>query len=352
MSEIKPKRRLIQYDLLRILAAFSVVMLHCAAQHWYALDIYSKEWIIANSYDAIFRFGVPVFVMISGALFLNPEYELDIKKLYGHNILRFALIYVIWSCVYGLWDARTYEFAQIGWMPYLKQMLHGSYHLWFLPMLIGLYVLLPILRTWVQHAEKKNLQYFLGLFLVLQIGGETLRALTMTDEIHYILDLVKVEMICGYIGYFVWGYYLAHVGVSQHICKWIYIVFLPAILGNVILGNGLAHHYGKALGAIYDSFGIFTFCMATGLFLMTQDMFGKRDFSNRAKAVIKELSADTLGVYLVHVLLISVLEMEGIHSMLIPNIIGIPVYAFVCFGIGIIIAAVLRRIPVIGKYIC
>ena len=77
MANSNNKERIIHYDLLRIVAAFSVVMLHSTAQYWYTLDIYSSEWIIANTYDAIFRFGVPIFVMMSGALLLNPGYELN-----------------------------------------------------------------------------------------------------------------------------------------------------------------------------------------------------------------------------------------------------------------------------------
>ena len=52
----KPK-----YDLLRILAAFSVVILHISAQFWYDFDVTDFRWLTANSYDALFRFGVPVF---------------------------------------------------------------------------------------------------------------------------------------------------------------------------------------------------------------------------------------------------------------------------------------------------
>ncbi len=352
MADMNHRGRIMHYDLLRIFAAFSVVMLHSAAQYWYTLDIYGRDWIIANTYDAIFRFGVPIFVMISGALLLNPQYELKLKHLYKHNIFRYVMIYIIWSCIYGLWDARTYQFAEIGWMPYIKEMLHGSYHLWFLPMLIGIYMLLPFLRTWLHHADKSNMQYFIGLFLILQIGRETLRAFTMSNEIHYILDVIKIEMACGYIGYFVWGYYLAHVGVSQRTRKWIYISFVPAILGNVIWGNGLSHHYGRPLGTIYDSFGIFTFCMVTGLFLMAKDIWGAKTFTHRTSVIIKEISSDTLGVYLVHLLVIAILELKGIDSMLLPNIVGIPVFAILCFGLSAIVSAILRRIPIIGRFIC
>ena len=352
MSEKKSRERKLHYDLLRILAAFSVVMLHSAAQYWYTLDISGKEWLTANSYDAVFRFGVPVFVMISGALFLDKDYNLDIRFLYRHNILRLVVLYVFWSALYGLWDARHYQFAQIGWKPYIREMLHGSYHLWFLPMIVGIYVILPILRTWVHHADEKNLRYFLTLFLVLHIGKETLAAVTVTDEFHEVLDLVQIEMVCSYVGYFVWGYYLANAGLSQKMRKIVYICFIPSILANIIISNGLSLHYGKPMADIYDSYGIFTFLIATGLFLLLGEFFGRKEFSDRSSAVIREVSANTLGIYVMHIGLIDMLQLKGIDSMVLPNIIGIPVLAILCFVICLVLAALLRRIPVVGKYIC
>ena len=87
----KSETRLLHFDILRIIAAFSVVMLHSAAQFWYDLPISDPNWIITNSYNALFRFGVPIFVMISGSLFLNPEREANIRKLFTHNITRILI---------------------------------------------------------------------------------------------------------------------------------------------------------------------------------------------------------------------------------------------------------------------
>lgn len=346
------KKRKLHYDILRILAAFSIVMLHSAAQHWYTLDIYSTEWMIANSYDAVFRFGVPLFVMISGALFLNPESDLKISHLYKRNILRFIVLYMVWSCLYGLWGCRTYDFVQTDWKSYFRAMIQGSYHLWFLPMIVGIYLIVPILRTWVHHADEKNLKYFVSLFLVLQIGRESLRAVTVTDELHEILDLVQVEMVCGYVGYFVWGYYLAYIRLSGRIKKWIYIAFVPGILANVILSNGLTRHYGTPMVTIYDSYGIFTFLIVTGLFVFAQDFLEGKQFSNKSRAVIEEVSADTLGIYVMHIGLLQILQSYGMDSMMLPNIVGIPLLSVICFLTCMFVAAILRRIPVIGKYIC
>lgn len=352
MKDKTENKRMIPFDLLRILAAFSVVMLHSAAQFWYTLDIQTPQWLVANSYDAAFRFGVPIFVMISGALFLNPGYSLDVKKLYKHNILRFMVIYLLWSCLYGLWDIRGLSLADISWKDCVREMLYGRYHLWFLPMIIGIYMLLPILKGWLQNAGKKEVQYFLVLFLIFQIGTETLRALTVTEELHYLLDVFRPEMVCGYLGYFIWGYYLFHVGVEKKVRRYVYFAAVPALVCNVVLGNLLALHRGQAVGSLYDSFGVFTFLIVTALFLGAQEFLATRQWKAGSRKVIGELAADTLGVYLVHIGLMEGLKSFGIHSMTLPIVVGIPVHAFFCFGLGILLAALLRRIPLVGKYIC
>lgn len=346
------EKRMVHYDLLRILAAFSVVMLHSSAQFWYTLDINSREWMIANSYDALFRFGVPVFVMLSGAIFLPRQRELKIKRLYTHNIFRMATIFVFWSAVYGLKDCVNFDFTQTGWKDVAKEMILGRYHLWFLPMIAGLYMLLPILRIWVQNAERKNLEYFLALFFALQILCGTLKSLFSSTYLHYVLELLQVDLVCGYAGYFVLGYYVAHIGIPSKYHKMIYFSVIPAAVLNVVLGNYLSRRAGEPKGDIYDSFGLFTFCIVLACFLFFTEVMGKIHYSAKVSTIIREVSGGTLGVYVMHVGLMEVLEAHGIHSMMVPNIVGIPIYAFFCFVICLAVASVLRRVPLLGKYIC
>ena len=68
------------YDYLRILASFCVIILHLASQKINFINVYSKEWQVLNFYDSIVRWTVPVFAMISGALFLSKE--ISLKKIY------------------------------------------------------------------------------------------------------------------------------------------------------------------------------------------------------------------------------------------------------------------------------
>ena len=353
------KVRKLHYDLLRILAAFSVVMLHSSAQLWYDAPVNSRIWLTANSWNALVRFGVPIFVMISGAIFLDKQRELEPGRLYRHNILRLAVVYIMWSLFYGLWDYSRFDFSQLEpsqmkpWKLFVNEWVSGRYHLWFLPMMLGIYVLLPVLRTWVGHAQKKELEYFLVLFLVFQIGRETLRVAAYGRPIILsVLNTAKVEAVCGYLGYFVLGYYLERFGLPH---KWHKVIYGAGILGeiaNVICSNLIALHTGERRGDVYDSFTIFTFCVVAALFLAARELVSKWHFSSGAEVLITAVSADTLGIYLAHV---GVLEwLFRVHPTWFTTIpaVSIPGLALLSFGVCMMAAAVLRRIPVIGRYLC
>lgn len=355
-KEIKEQKgtdeRLVHLDLLRILACFSVVMLHSAAQFWYALPVTSMEWKIANSYDAVFRFGVPVFVMISGALFLQGEGQVNLKRLYTHNILRLVILYVVWSVIYGIFDCRGYEWSVLDKGDIIREIFAGRYHLWYLPMIVGIYMLLPILKKWVQNAGKRELQYFLALFLIFQVGKETMVALRDTELVNYLWGMVSLDMVCGYIGYFVLGYYIVHYGLEAKWRKWIYIGGVAGVPANILLGNILAQRAGEPVAAIYDSFGIFTFLIVVSLFVFFTNQMSKVKYSAKMRGVIKEISLATLGIYLMHIAVIEFLQPHGIHSMMFAPMVCIPVFGIgvfvLCFGVS----AILRRIPMIGKFIC
>jgi len=73
--------RMVWIDHLRVLATFAVVVLHAAARNWYSADVHGFEWRVLNIYNGFVRWGVPVFIMISGALFLNRD--IPVRQLYG-----------------------------------------------------------------------------------------------------------------------------------------------------------------------------------------------------------------------------------------------------------------------------
>ena len=85
---MEEKKRLIYPDILRIVSIFGVIVLHCVGELWDQIPIKSKGWVALVAIDSLFRFAVPVFVMVSGMFMLSPSKNRGIKKLYSKNILR------------------------------------------------------------------------------------------------------------------------------------------------------------------------------------------------------------------------------------------------------------------------
>lgn len=338
-------------DLLRILAAFSVVMLHASAQNWYTTPVASTEWFIINAYDALFRFGVPIFVMVSGALFLSSPKAYDVKRLYQHNILRMFVLYLVWSFGYGLYDCFKIGFQNLSTFEIFRSMLQGRYHLWFLPMIICLYMLIPILKTWVTHATDKEIKYFCQLFILFQVIRTTIRCYILDTAILNFMDGFKPDIICSYAGYFVLGYFLYQKGLSKKYATMLYIAFPFCCLANILLSTSLSRKYGVPNGTIYDCYCIFTFLITITLFHLFANVLRKKEYPAAAAMVISEISADTLGIYMLHIgIMESQLEFI-LQIKQMPAIYGVPFLAVVCFLLAMLPTMLLRRIPTIGRYL-
>ena len=80
------KERTWYLDYIRIIGTLAVIMLHVSSYHFSAVKVTSSEWAALNFYDAIVRYAVPLFLMLSGALFLSPDKELDLKKAFERDL--------------------------------------------------------------------------------------------------------------------------------------------------------------------------------------------------------------------------------------------------------------------------
>ena len=64
-------KRILYLDYLRIIATIAVILIHTASQNWHEFAPDTVTWNTLNLFDSVARFAVPLFCMISGALFLN-----------------------------------------------------------------------------------------------------------------------------------------------------------------------------------------------------------------------------------------------------------------------------------------
>ncbi len=200
------KEKILWIDYLRVLATFSVVFLHTSIplldKFDSAPDIFLKWWI-GNIYDSSVRFCVPVFIMITGALLLNKE--IPLKLFLKRRFTRILLPFVFWNLVYLFlrYDHREHagvmDVLQWGYNLLLTDAV--SYHLWFVYVLIGLYLFIPILNKWISHCTEREMEYFLIIWVF--------TLLIRYPFLPMLRSFVDLSYFSGYIGYLVLGYYLS-----------------------------------------------------------------------------------------------------------------------------------------------
>ena len=93
-------RRETNYDYLRSISCITIILLHVSSSYWCVIDRNSSEFVVMTVYNAITRFAVPVFMMLSGAFMIDPDKGLSIKssvKRFG----KYTFNFYIWSAFFA-----------------------------------------------------------------------------------------------------------------------------------------------------------------------------------------------------------------------------------------------------------
>ena len=152
--------RYARLDAARWLAAVAVVMLHGAATVVSDPAAYgSGAWLAANLCDSAARWCVPVFVMISGALLLDPERPQDARRFYSRRVARICAPLLFWTLFYLLWRTALdwIDDGRLDLSFWPRKLAHGEpyYHLWYLYMIVGLYLFAPLVRALAARSSRQ-----------------------------------------------------------------------------------------------------------------------------------------------------------------------------------------------------
>jgi surface polysaccharide O-acyltransferase-like enzyme len=332
---------------LRLVALFAVIVLHVSAiplEQFGHLPL--NTWLTADFFNALVRFAVPVFVMITGALTLHRQYELGafLKK----RLSRVVVPFIFWSLVYVWysWYIEEITFTGNAWTS-VKQVLHqlkygSSYHLWYVYMLIGLYFFIPIISKFVRNAAKREIEYFLAMWLITMIITQPfISRFNPQVDLHY---------FAGYAGYLVLGHYLTfNVTYSKRLLAWMWALFILMVM-MITGGTYLLYTYTKLITLLYEPIGPAIVLLASSVFLLGR--FTKirlPAFLLKAKNFACQYN---FGIYLSHALILHFLDDPfGITFKLCTPLIGIPVTAIICFALSLLLVWLLSRLPLVGKWL-
>lgn len=150
------KKRYYYMDWLRVLAIFAVVGVHVVSKIINTGSTDDWEWQYANAIDSAIRWCVPVFFMLSGALLLTVKKDEPIGSFYKKRLTKVIIPLVFWSGIYLVY--QIYEQGESFTLWQMTKLFLADdiyYHLWFLYVIIGLYIMAPFLRILVDHMTQK-----------------------------------------------------------------------------------------------------------------------------------------------------------------------------------------------------
>lgn len=150
---------MIQYDAIRLIATLAIVLLHTAANGVTQLTVGSFDWWLANVADSAGRVGVPLFLMLTGAILLPRQNE-SILHFYTRRWQRIAWPAFIWTLFYLVWAQFKAYWKQepLALSDQLTGIItgHSYFHLWFIYLLIGVYGILPFVRWLWQQLNRRQ----------------------------------------------------------------------------------------------------------------------------------------------------------------------------------------------------
>lgn len=356
-------------DIIRTVAIVAVIFLHATNDlSVIQMNLMGEvRWLTVDVYQSIGRIGVPLFVMLTGALLLQPGKNESLTSFFKKRWARIGLPWIFWSCAYFAWDFLV-EHQAFTSNAIVQGVLSGPYfQFWYLYMLLGLYLLTPILRILLAHAERGIIKYFIVLWF---LGASILPFVAALTP--YSLDS-NVLTITGYVGYYVLGVFLLSVQIRKSIlyllmCLGVALTSVSIyIIESPILGNSPVYTFTVYFGPATILTSVVAFLLLNTYKTPSQMplqppaqvsttlVSTQTAVPHRSNRLLSAISQNTLPIFLFHVMILESLQKGyfgfAINGNTVNSIIGVPLITvltlFIC--LGIILA--LKKIPYLKRLI-
>lgn len=355
---------------IRAIAALGILIIHATGMFAVSSEFNSKAMYLGIFINQFFRFGSPIFMMISGlVLFYNYRSieEFDGKKFYKKKFLYIIIPYITWSIIYflykGYYGGATFTISRITLL--LRETLRGSVfpHLYFMTLILQFYMILPLfIKYFTKPMKESPVKLAIILFLLqtmVLIYGRYFRDFNATGIIG-LFNGYYWKSIFGWFFYFLGGGILGiHYDIIvEFIEKHIKSIFLTYIVTTGFYVGQVYYNIWKIGGRdYYDKFGsirpetiIYAIITMPILIWLTRRMVGKFK-------LIKTFGTYSLGIYFVHPLILE--ELKYKIFIRYPNVFGysrlssmftlVTLGIIITFGFVLIIATLKYRWFLLGK---
>lgn len=334
-------------DFLKAFAIVGVLLIH-ASTDGYQSPLGSFDWLAALFWGSVSRASVPIFLMVSGALMLDPKKELSLKRLWTHNLPRLVLALFFWAFAYQLYRLVFLSGGPTvaGLIQAVKDTLafHHEFHLYYLHIMLLVYAFLPMTRLITTHADKRTVEYLLALWFLLGIVYPTFKGVWPFTLLYGIPAQYALNMTWASIGYGLLGWYLRTYARRWKLWAVVAVLGLVLVYGGTIL---LSLAAGTLNTAALEG-------MSPGVALLGVGVCGAAFAGLRGRPPFRWaalLSRASFCIYLVHVFFLYILKSLGLWAGAGPCVLFVPLTAAAMLGCALLVWLVLSHIPVVRRWL-
>ena len=192
------------------------------------------------------------------------------------------------------------------------------------------------------------------LYLIFKILPYTVKVFPIPCKEHVmnVLNTVQPQMVTGFVGYYIAGHYLYQYGVSKKLEKLIYILGIVSISMGILFCYIRSQQKGTDIQDFYENYTLAAFFWGISVFLFFKNYVSKIKWNDKQEKRICFVGSCTFGIFLIHVLVRSRLHKAGIDSMMISNtFIAIPIVIALIFTLSFGAVVIIKKIPVLKKWI-
>lgn len=339
--------RVVWIDVVRSVGVVGFVLAHVAAFGLYSVPLGGESWYACNAYNALCRMTIPMFVMVSGAMFLPRSSSM------WPYVRRILLTLLFWGAVFVILMSSPWLGGDGNYSPrsLLWLLIGKPEHLWFLYMIGGLYLITPILR--VIAGNHRVALYYLAIWAVCCIMLPTAAlAPGLHDYLPAGLQRISLEGVGLYSGYFILGHLLAG-PLGDRYDR----LGLPLFLLGTFLTFGLTATdlmlSGEYHGGLNDNYTVNVCLSGVGGFLMFRHWLKHAALPRWVDTAVNVLAVNTMGIYMIHYPLFLILNRHagGYNLIQTWGWLTVPLFALSVGVATVILTLVIRRIPWLRRLI-
>ncbi len=302
--------RIIFLDWLRAIACLMVMVVHaseCIYSNDYSFSFPSElgRWS-ACLINGFVRPAVPLFLIASAYLLL--PLRTNTKNFFRRRFTRVVIPFFVWLVMYAvlpvLWGEFTTEEIKNNLSQIFINFIPRASHLWFIYMLLGIYLIMPVLSPWIERVSRREEEFFLVVWLFT----------TLFWHAHEIFGDIFGECwwnpfplfyyVSGYVGYVVMAHYIRKY-LDWSMKKTLYIA-LPCFLAGYLFcvwsfyARSFTVETVQQLELSWQTTSIAPVLMSFGAFMLIK----KINHTGKAYKIVCDISAMSYGMYLMHMLIL------------------------------------------------